>query len=131
MEFLDIILPLETIGRIQSAAMCFFEGVASSDEKLVLKNVATNPPVEIGLSLFRSEPSLASRKIGFNVSPSDADLAGRKKASKVLYWLEIVDGLDSKSGLRFQLYASDLLSMIEACRCTTLLAMVRGAHKSQ
>lgn len=106
--FINVVVPLEAIGRMWTTARAFLYEFESLDENIIVSRKAKNKEdaSEILLKLYRDKPK------GDN---------GRLNGSENT-WLRIVTGRSEEQRRRIKLGARDLLSLDLACSTVVQLA---------
>lgn len=111
--YLDLVIPLEGVGGILGTALAFLEKKMSLDENVILQGDVTKNEHDILIKLYRDKPH-----------GSDGQLTGVETC-----WLRVVTGKAEEERRRMLLTPRDLISLIEACRLTAILAVATPGHK--
>lgn len=113
--YLDLLLPLDTVGGIWATARAFLYAVESLDENIILQNIPEAKETEALIKLYRDKPK--------------GDLG--KLSGEEVCWLRIVTGRAEEERRRIKLGPRDLLSLELACSAVMNLAAVKGTHNPQ
>jgi hypothetical protein len=111
--YIDIVLPLETIGGFLSTAIAFLERKECLDENIILQGADGSAESDCLFKLYRDKPQGA-----------DGKLSGAETC-----WFRIVTGPAEQDRRRILLSPRDLICLIEACRLTAILAASFRTHE--
>lgn len=111
--YLNLVLPLETVGALLATAIAFYDQKVSLDENVILQPDENSNEHPILIKLYRDKPR-----------GPNGQMSGEETC-----WLRLVTGPTETERRRVLLTPRDLIAWIEACRLTAVLAASAGTHK--